>query len=147
MDDSTDILNAISSGGYITFMQDDDRFRYRASPYCEIVLIYGGMPVDGVHFVFRKGSPLTEPVSRAINEEMVLIKRIYRKYVQFSMNRRDRYCVRRKEGVVKFVRPLSIVPVLGLLSVFLLGTGVAVSVLGLEIVLHRRGRDSRGKEE
>lgn len=141
------ILEAINRGGYITFMQDDDRFRDKSNPYCDIVWIYGGMPVAGVHFVFRKGSPFTEMFNRAIDEEMVFIKRIYRKYVQFAKNRRERYCVRRKEGVQKFVRPLSIVPMLGLLSVFLCGTVAAILLLVLEIVLHRRGRDVRGKKD
>lgn len=95
------------------------------------------MPQAGAHLIFRKGSPLMVLFNKAINEETVFIRRVLRKYDQFTANRRDRFCGEDSEARKKF-HPLGIVPVLGLLALFLVGFIMAALLLGIEIALFSR---------
>jgi len=139
-DTNSQLLERINSGGSVTFMQDDDRIRYMAGPYCNIVWIYTGVPDISIHFMFRRNSLLTAAFNRAMRDEKVILKRVMRKYGTYGENRRVKLCARHREE--KF-QPLGVISILGVVVLGLMGLVAAAGMLLVELVVARAIRRKR----
>jgi hypothetical protein len=77
-------LKTVQKGKAIVYAQDDDPTIFRSLEYCDIVSMHNGLPKTDTHLLLKKDSPLLEKFNRVIDENLVHIMRICRKYIAFK---------------------------------------------------------------
>lgn len=76
------------------------------------------------HLIFRKGSPLLEPINNAIVKNRIAVVKIFRKYMEFIRRKNNPLCNKLRASVEK--------PYTGTCIIYLVLIGVSTLVFILE---------------
>uniref|UniRef100_A0A914I057 Uncharacterized protein n=1 Tax=Globodera rostochiensis TaxID=31243 RepID=A0A914I057_GLORO len=130
-------LEMVGQFGNVMFVQGDDPAYFLSAYFCDIAFVDREMPYRTAHFLFRKGSPFTERFNEVIKREEMAIRRSYDRYRMLREMLWNQEC-EEKMAKSRLYKPLSFVPMIGLLAVYGICTGIALIMFIVECAIGGR---------
>uniref|UniRef100_A0A183BI43 Lig_chan-Glu_bd domain-containing protein n=1 Tax=Globodera pallida TaxID=36090 RepID=A0A183BI43_GLOPA len=131
------MLHKVGQFGNVMFVQGDDPAYFLSAYFCDIAFVDREMPYRTAHFLFRRGSPFTERFNEVIKREEMAIRRSYDRYRMLREMLWNQEC-EEKMAKSRLYKPLSFVPMIGLLAVYGICTGIALIMFIVECAIGGR---------
>ncbi|KAI6190494.1 Guanylate cyclase [Aphelenchoides bicaudatus] len=119
------VFDLLHKGNKLLVLQDDERMRFDADKFCDLIYMESPFPTKEKHFMMRKGHPLLPEINRAIFAQKMLILRAQRKYQAYRTFSRCTEMRRREQ-------PLSLNPYLSVFILFAVGVLLALGTFCFE---------------
>ncbi|KAI6216392.1 hypothetical protein M3Y95_01278900 [Aphelenchoides besseyi] len=119
-------LRRVSNGRSIVFVQDDSETYMKAAGRCDLVSLQTDMPITTAHLVLKQNSPLLKDMNQAIQNNVMKIMRICRKYMETWREMKHPTCEKPHQ-------PLGIQPFIGVCAVSLFFMVIATVIFFTEL--------------